>query len=143
VADLPISVQAQPNIDHIDVYPKGLSSQFPYGENLRLRKYEGDVPAAELWDENESRVFLLGNGEAWAYWLYPKDRPDGWEKDGFIFAQIAIDNFSSECYDQITGDLKEMQICKPIEGDQLQYYGRINPESMAYVSNALSALDFQ
>ncbi|MCB0630836.1 MAG: hypothetical protein KDD15_13915, partial [Lewinella sp.] len=112
--DLPITIQSQPAIDHIDLYPKGLNTKFPYGENLRLSKYNGKVPVAGLWDEDKSRVFLLGNGEVWAYLLYPEDRPNGWEKDGFIFAQIAIDNFSSESYDEITADLKELQIWKPI-----------------------------
>lgn len=141
-ADLPIAIQTAPTIDHIDIYPKGLSSKFPYGENLRLRKFNGKVPAASMWDQNKSRVFLLGNGEVWAYWLYPEDRPSGWDKDGFIFAQVAIDNFTSDCYDAITGDYKEMQICKPIKGDRLEYYGRVNPESQAYVKHALAELAF-
>lgn len=141
-SDLPIAIQTQPTIAHIDMYPKGLSSKFPYGENLRLRKFTGKVPAASMWDQNRSRVFLLGNGEIWAYWLYPEDRPEGWEKDGFIFAQVAIDNFTSDCYDAITGDYKEMQLCKPIKGDRLEYYGRANPKSWAYVQHALAGLNF-
>ncbi|PHN02803.1 hypothetical protein [Flavilitoribacter nigricans] len=141
--DLPISMQTATSLSHIDVHPKGHDSGYPIGKNHRLALYEGTVPASSIWDHERSRVYVLGNGEVWAYLLYPKSTPTGWEEDGFIFAQIAIENFSSECFDDITNQSKSMEKCKPLEGDEVLYYGRVNAEDQAYVKHALQSLELR
>lgn len=140
---LPISMQTASSLSHIDVHPKGHDSGFPIGKSHRLKVYEGEVPAHNMWDRDRSRVYVLGNGEVWAYLLYPKSAPRGWDKDGFIFAQIAIDNFSSECFDDITNQRKNMDACKPLEGDEVLYYGRVNAEDQQYIIHALQSLELK
>ena len=141
--DLPISMQTTTSLSHIDVHPKGHDSGYPIGRNHRLFVYEGSVPASEMWDDQRSRVYVLGNGEVWAYLLYPKSTPVGWEKEGFIFAQIAIENFSSECFDDITNQRKSMESCKPLEGDEVLYYGRLNAEDQQYVLHTIKSLELK
>lgn len=141
--ELPISMQTTTSLSHIDVHPKGHKSGYPIGKNHRLAIYEGTVPASSMWDHERSRVYVLGNGEVWAYLLYPKSTPAGWEEEGFIFAQIAIENFSSECFDDITNQRKSMDSCKPLEGDEVLYYGRVNAEEQQYVKHALQSLELR
>lgn len=139
--ELPISMQTTTSLSHIDVHPKGHKSGYPIGKSHRLAIYEGTVPASGMWDHERSRVYVLGNGEVWAYLLYPKSKPIGWAEEGFIFAQIAIENFSSECFDDITNQRKSMDTCKPLEGDEVLYYGRVNAEEQQYVKHALQSLE--
>lgn len=138
---LPVSMQTTTELSHIDIHPKGHKSGFPIGKSYRLAIYEGKVPASNMWDHDRSRVYVLGNGEEWAYLLYPKKTPAGWEEEGFIFAQIAIENFSSTCFDGITNQTKDMEACKPLEGDEVLYYGRLNAEEQQYVKHALQAFE--
>jgi hypothetical protein len=142
-AEFPISMQTTTSLSHIDVHPKGHKAGYPIGKSHRLAIYEGTVPASSMWDHERSRVYVLGNGEVWAYLLYPKATPAGWEKEGFIFAQIAIENFSSECFDDITNQRKDMEACKPLEGDEVLYYGRVNEEDERYIKHALQSLEMR
>lgn len=141
--DLPISMQTTTSLSHIDIHPQGHGSGYPIGRNHRLVLFEGSVPSSGLWDHERSRVYVLGNGEVWAYLLYPKSAPQGWTEDGFVFAQIAIENFSSDCFDDITNQRKDMDKCKPLEGDEVLYYGRLNVEDQRYVLHALEALELR
>lgn len=142
-SDLPISMQTTTSLTHIDVHPKGHEAGYPIGKNHRLELYEGTVPASAMWDHERSRVYVLGNGEVWAYLLYPKSAPAAWTKEGFIFAQIAIENFSSQCFDDITNQPKDMEACKPLEGDEVLYYGRVNAEDQYNVVHALQSLELR
>lgn len=141
--DLPVSMQTTTSLSHIDVHPKGHDSGYPIGRNHRLVLFEGSVPASSKWDRERSRVYVLGNGEVWAYVLYPKSPPAGWAEEGFIFAQIAIDNFSSDCFDDITNLRKEMDQCKPLEGDEVLYYGRVDPTDQQYILHVLESLELK
>lgn len=142
-AELPLVMQTAIGLTHIDIFPQGHDSGYPIGKNQRLAIYEGSVPGGNSWDKERSRVYLLGNGEIWAYVLYPDSPPTGWNKEGFVFAQIAIDNFSSECFDDLTGYRKDMQQCQPLEGDEVVYYGRLSPEGNSAVHYALREMDLK
>ena len=138
---LPLVMQTDIGLSHLDVFPQGHDTGFPIGKNQRLAYYEGRIPSHDAWDKERSKVYLLGNGEIWGYVLYPKDPPAGWDEKGFIFAQIAIENFSSGCKDGITGYKKDMDKCKPLEGDELVYYGRVKADDQAAVQHALAELE--
>jgi len=139
LAKIPRAMQIKASLTHIDIFPTGYLTGRPIGENHRLSVYEGTVPNHNLWNQKKSRVFLLGNGDVWAYQLYPKSAPLSWKKEGFIFAQIGIDNLSSDCYDSISGFKKDSEDCKPLEGDRVKYYGVLNPENQLAVLHALES----
>ncbi|MDQ3536708.1 MAG: Gmad2 immunoglobulin-like domain-containing protein, partial [Bacteroidota bacterium] len=68
--------------------------------------------------------------------------PPGWNKEGFIYAQLAVDGFYSTCIDPQTGTEKLIQDCDPSAGDIARKYGNLNPGSRRAILNISSSINF-
>lgn len=138
--ELPITIHAPATLTHIDVFPKGYGTELPNSDSKTLTDYSGTIPSSLNWNRQESAVMLLDDGTPWAYFLKPADPPRGWSNEGFIFAQMAINNFSTKCFDQKTGKEKPVEGCDPMGGDEMRYYGSVDPQSKQQISHILESL---
>ncbi len=122
--DLPLTVHANATVSYIGIYPKGYGIELPMGDN---RRYGGEysLPLNFSADREESKVFLLENGEAWGYFIVPSSPPENWEDHGFLFLQIAVNDFEARCYDKETGEELNMQECDPMMGDTIKRFGNV------------------
>lgn len=140
--DLPVTVHAPANFSFIAIVPKGYGTELPSGRSKTAQNYNGNIPVSISIDKKESMVFLLENGNAWAYFLIPENPPQNWNQYGFIFAQLAVDNLQMVCLDKASGEEISMQDCNPLSGDSIKRYGNVASESKKEIRKALNSFSF-
>lgn len=140
--EFPLSIHTMAEVSHISLFPKGLGTEFPMGTTLNLNQYIYDLPVFFSLNKEESVLFLLATSQVYGYFLKPASPPPGWNEDGFIFAQIAVDGFSLACFDSITGEEKPPQECDTFEGDRLDKYGELRQTARDELFKILTSLKF-
>ncbi|MGK7394054.1 MAG: Gmad2 immunoglobulin-like domain-containing protein [Candidatus Cyclobacteriaceae bacterium M3_2C_046] len=137
----PITVHADYSISFLSIFPYGYGTELPSGKQSSLDNYNGQIPLNVEVDPSESIVFLLENGTPWAYYLQPVSQPASWE-NGFLFAQIAIDEAEVTCYDEVSGEKIAMESCDPMTGDRIERTGQVNQQSARLVKNMMQSFNF-
>ncbi len=94
------------------------------------------------WDNENSFVFLLEDGSPWGYLIQPALPPTGWNEEGYVFAQVAVNDFSASCFDRETGEPKNMEYCDPLMGDRVERRGRLEQSAQAVILDMLRSLYF-
>ncbi len=140
--ELPLNIHTRAGLTHLSAYPKGWGTSLPGGKQLTLKEYGQDTPASFALDAENSYAFLLENGQAWGYLLHPAQPPAGWADEGYLFAQIAVEDFKAQCYDEQTGEPLPMDECDPMTGDSIVRRGQLQQPDARIIRTALAELSF-
>ncbi|MGK7388796.1 MAG: Gmad2 immunoglobulin-like domain-containing protein [Candidatus Cyclobacteriaceae bacterium M2_1C_046] len=135
-------LHADASISFINIYPKGLGTELPFGKRVSIKEYDAEIPADFSVDPIESKIFMLEDGDPWGYFLKPSAPPERWNENGFIFVQMAIKDYRSECIDEESKEVKPMEGCDPMMGDKIKKFGSVNDEQRQIVRNILQSLYF-
>lgn len=140
--DLPATVHAPADISIITVAPEGYGTELPSGNSATVRNHDTGTLVQFSADKIKSKVFLLENGDVWAYFLVPDNPPETWGEQGFIFAQVAVDQSRMICLDNTTGKEIPVHECDPLTGDSIKRYGQVNPEAETAIREALHSFTY-
>ncbi len=140
MVQLPLTVHAIAGVSYIGIYPEGYGTELPMGRDRPLQA-GSDSPVNFSINDNESKVFLLENDAPWGYFIVPENPPANW-KNGFIFAQIAVNDFRTECIDKETGKLLDSRDCDPMLGDTVKRYGAVDEQMKEEVIKMLQNIAF-
>lgn len=138
----PLNVHADASVTYISVWPKGYGTELPSGASKKFNEVEQVPELSFAANKKESIVFYLKNGEPWAYFIVPERAPDNW-KNGFVFAQVGIDNFSTTCYDKDTGKEKPGTKCDPMMGDRVVRSGNLKENDKRVIDKMLASFKLQ
>lgn len=140
--DLPIAIHVDATVSHVSFYPEGYGTELPFSRQKTFDEMNAEPPVGFPVKRNESIAFMLENGETWAYLLRPASSVEKWEDNGFLFAQIAIENFETECFDEATGNPLPAEKCDPMAGDSVAYHGNIDMQAKTAVFHIMKTLEF-
>lgn len=140
--ELPITIHADAGVSHVSLYPHGFGTELPSGDRATLDTFDRTAPVDFALAHEESYAFQLENGQTWGYLLQPAAPPAGWSEQGFIFAQIAVDNFEARCFDEATGEAIDMQACDPMTGDRIERSGTLQAAEQEAVRRILRSIHF-
>ena len=138
--EVPLDIHSKPLVSYLVIYPKGMGTELPSGGSVKISEYDQSIPV-NFSVEQDGEIFLLENGDSWGYFLPLGNAPQDWDQ-GFIFAQIAINNFEAKCYDEETGEEVAMEECDPMTGDKIKKYGNIHEEESKKIKGILKSFKF-
>lgn len=140
----PYAIHEDASLAYLALLPKGFGVDAPSGDQMALGEWKGRLPLSFEVSEEESVVYLLENGEAWAYSLRLKNPPANWNQYATVFVHLRVDNFNAECIDETTAETKPMANCDPLGGnDLIKYYGTVDPESEEDLISILGSVEFK
>lgn len=140
----PYAIHEDAILSYIALLPEGFGVDAPSGDRKDLGEWEGDLPLSFDVVEEESMVYLLENGEAWAYSLRLDNSPINWNQYATVFVHIKVDGFKAECFDRSSGEVKPMAECDPLGGnDNIKYYGNLDSDSEGDLISILQNLEFE
>lgn len=142
-AQPPLAIHEDAGLNYISVLPEGFGVDGPGGERKNLQEWDGEVPVSFDVDPEKSTVYLLENGEPWAFYLRPQNPPESWSKYGGIFVHYAVQEFKTKCIDKETGREIAAKECDPMTGDVLKFYGEIASEAKESLNQTLQSLKLQ
>ncbi|PKD18184.1 hypothetical protein APR41_03265 [Salegentibacter salinarum] len=137
----PLSIHEEPDIAYIAFLPKGFGVDGPSGRQKSINEWESNLDLSFNINKNDSRVYLLENGKAWAYFLKFYQPPEKWDKYGGIYLHYQIENFKATCISS-EGESKPMQECDPLAEDEVRLSGEINEETKMQLDKIMSSLYF-
>jgi hypothetical protein len=141
---LPLDVHGDASLSYISILPDGLGTEYPSGQSTTIAGFSGEIPEMDFAvNENESKVFQLENGSVWAYAIRPDNPPNSWADAGFIFAQIAVNDFQAHCYDKDSGTEISLRNCDPLEGDRFVREGKIDANAAQIIRGILSGMELE
>lgn len=140
--ELPLTVHARASVTHLSAYPEGWGTGLPAGGRLKAREYQGNLPVAFTYDPESSYIFLLDTGEPWAYLIRPAQPPQSWGDNGYLFAQIGLEDYASQCFDGDTGEPKPDADCDPMAGDRVVRSGQLKEPDRTVIRQALQEWAF-
>lgn len=138
----PFAYHEKPDLSYIAVLPKGFGTEMPAGKKQQISEWTGDLPTEFAVSEKKSTVFLLENGEAWAYLLTPASPTKNWNQYGNIFVRFAIKDFESKCFTENNTE-KPIEKCNIMGGtDRIALYGTVDPSSKNELITILQNIQF-
>lgn len=140
--DLPFKIHEDAGVSYLSVFPGGYGTEMPAGKSLSYAEWEGNLSLEFDIAENRSTVFLLENGDPWAFLIRPEASPEGWSEPGFIFTQIKANNIEVTCYDRDTGEQKDMKNCEPLMGDDVKRRGDISKKDCEIIRSIIASTYF-
>lgn len=140
--DLPLTVHADASLSYVSFFPEGWGTELPSGRQQNLKESTKTNPAFFKIDVNRSKVFMLEEGEIWAYLLYPLSPPAGWSGNGFVFAQAGADSVNIRCFDRKSGRSRSMEDCNPLMGDSVTRTGKLSDTEKKQVEDILNSVRF-
>lgn len=140
--DFPLTIHEKPGLSFISIFPDGYGTELPSGKSSSIER-NGDKPVAIDINMKESLAFLIENNQAWGYFIVPASPPASWNEHGFIFAQIAVNDFKIKCFDKESGKELNMSECNPLLGDSVKRYGNVNQEDWATIKKILKTIKFK
>ncbi|UII25466.1 Gmad2 immunoglobulin-like domain-containing protein [Fulvivirga maritima] len=141
VAKPPFDFIEYPKITYITMHPDGGSHPEPLGSKINLQGWNKDLPVDFQLNRDSSLVYILNDGEPWAYLLKPSNPPKGWSDSGFIFVHLGVSDFSARCFDN-TGKPKPISAYDMSAGDKMTYYGEVKDEEKETVQHIMNSLYF-
>jgi hypothetical protein len=139
--ELPVSLHLKASISIISIFPNGYGTDLPACKSYTLNENGVDLNLNFEVNKAASYIFTLENGGVWGYILQPEPMPAKWE-NGFIFAQIATNDFSATCYNE-NGEKISMQACDPMTGDRITRSGKLNKDAKNTIAKILQSLKFK
>ena len=141
VSTPPFDIVEHPEISFMSIHPQGNHKPDPLGTKLSLQEWTNSLASDFKIDEAASMVYTLNDGQVWAYLLKPENPPVGWNKDGFIFLHLGVDNFTARCFDA-EGRPKPLAECSLASGDKLSRYGKVREDDAKIFKHALQSFYF-
>lgn len=137
----PLVIHEEPELAYIAFLPKGFGVDGLSGRQISISEWKANPGLSFNINKNDSRVYLLENGEAWAYFLRFYQSPEKWSKHSGIFVHYQIENFNAICI-SADGKSKLMQQCDPLGEDEVRIFGEIKEESKKQLDKIMSSLYF-
>jgi hypothetical protein len=137
----PLAIHEKPEIPYIAFLPNGFGVDAPSGSKKSLKEYKANLNLSFNMNEIESQVYLLENGEPWAYFLRFNQPPEKWNKYGGVFVHYAVSNFKASCVSSM-GESKPMQECDPMGEDKVSFSGKVEEKSKNKLDKVLESLYF-
>ncbi|MCH2489638.1 MAG: Gmad2 immunoglobulin-like domain-containing protein [Flavobacteriales bacterium] len=137
----PFAFHEEPDLFYLSFIPNGFGTETPNGEQQSFQEWSGSLPLDFEVDQEASTVFLLENGEPWAYMLKFNQPPKDWGNYATIFIHLPIEGFSAECINA-SGNTKPMAQCDPLGSDTVNYKGSINANDRNILNTMLRSLRF-
>lgn len=138
----PFGIHEDPELGYIAVLPRGFGVDAPAGRSEALKDREESPPVDLSINSAESKVFLLENGEPWAYSIRFLDNVENWNDYGSIFVRLGVNNFRATCEEQEDGEKVKMEDCDPLAGDVIKYYGEIKEQEANLILETLQSIYF-
>ena len=125
-ADFPLDIHGPADVTYLAIFPRGFGTELPSGDQAALAQAPTIASeAGKRWNQETSRVFRLEDGSVWGLLLRPRQRPDSWSGDGYVFAQFRVDDFRTRCFSSGTNEEIPMRDCDPLTGDRIERYGTV------------------
>lgn len=138
----PLGIHNDASMAYMAILPKGFGVDGPGGPRKTLEEWKGELPLAFDIDNENSFAYLLENGEPWAISLSFHSPPQGWNQYGGIYIFYQVDDFRAECFSSNTGEEISMDLCNPMEGDAMKFYGNVSDEKRGALNSILESLYF-
>ena len=138
----PFAIHEEPDNSYIAILPKGFGVDGPSGKRKNFMDWEPDEPLDIQIDREESKAYLLENGDAWAYFLKLDKQPEQWQKYGGVFVNFKTSEFKVECFDPESGEPKKMSDCDPMGMDEVRYSGKVDKEDKKQLHEILNTIEF-
>ena len=108
------------NFTHISFYPMGIPTEGVFAQTKPL-----DL-SLQVKTNDESRGYMLGNGDVFAQYVLFENFPDSWKEYGFVWTRIAVQNQEERC--SSGGEFVPIDQCDVFFGDGIVVTGSIQPE---------------
>ncbi len=132
--DLPLDHFA--NISHVSVYPRGVPTEGVFGRTKDLNFDVGFETA------NDSKVYLLEDGTAFAAYIRPLNPPQSWSMSGFIWMRLKINNLNTKCLRD--GQEINFAQCDPVvKNDQIIRNGSVDKTAWERQENIVKTMKFE
>lgn len=141
--ELPLAIHNSMKHSFVAIWPRGLGTELPYGQYVSLNETDNAPELQFPVNKEESNLLLLKNGAVWAYFIVPKNPPAGWQKFGFIFAQVRTSNTSAKCFDKQTGKRIPVDQCNFLTGDPYVRTGDIDEQDAVVIRKILKSINLQ
>ncbi len=139
----PFGIHEEAENAYLAILPEGLAVDGPSGETRNLKEWDGEIPNLPALNIEESNVYLLNSGEAWAFFFRFKNPPANWKDHAVIFVHFPVKNFDARCFDK-DGNEKTMQDCQELGGgDQVRYYGELEVALGRKILDILESFKFE
>lgn len=138
----PLAIHENPQASYIAFLPEGFGVDAPSGTRKSFQEWGGSLPLSFDVDPVQSTVYLLESGEPWAASLRFYTPPTGWKDHGSIFVHFAVTDFKATCIDGDSKETKAMETCDPLGGDEVKYFGKVDPESKEALHQVLENVSF-
>ncbi len=138
----PLAIHENPQASYIAFLPEGYGVDAPSGTRKTLKEWNGSLPLSFEIDPAESFVYLLESGAPWAVSLRFHTPPTGWKDHGSIFVHFGVADFQANCFDGDSREAKAMETCDPLGGDEVKYFGTVDPESKEALHQVLENISF-
>lgn len=138
----PYAIHEAATAAYISVLPEGYGVDAPNGTRKSFREWNGNLPVSFEINREESMVYLLENGKPWAATLRFHSPPPGWSEYGSIFVHYAVEDFSTECFDEASNETVPLKKCDPMGKDRIKYSGQISIEKKEVLNAVLESLYF-
>lgn len=140
-AAAPFGIHEDPKMGYLAFLPRGFGVEGPAGKQKSIEEFGNSLPLDFEINQEDSKVYLLENGEAWGYFLRFHTPPETWEKHGAIFIRYPVNNFEAECF-SAQGDQKSLDQCDPLGGDKVSYFGSVDENFREEINEVLESLYF-
>jgi hypothetical protein len=137
----PFAIHEEASLAYIAVLPEGFGVDAPSGNRKSFKEWGSSLPLSFNISPERSTVYLLENGEPWAFDLRFYQSPEGWGEYGSIFVHYAVKDFSSECFDE-KGKSKDPKDCDPMGKDRVEFSGNVQQRSKDALNAVLESLEF-
>lgn len=142
-SDLPKNVHGEAGSTYLAIWPKGLGTELPSGSSGSFAEANISLPNLNIAvDQEKSKVFYLKDQQVWAYFIIPQSPPESWSDMGFIYAQYGVAKFKATCYDNVTGEIKDIKKCDPMGGDRFVREGEVKADEAAMIDAMLESFRF-
>ena len=140
---IPLEVHTEPGHSYLSIWPHGLGTELPYSQYTTFEKYPDAPDISFKVDSSASKVLILDDGSAWAYFVVPAHPPEKWSPHGFIFAQIGVTDLHKSCLEGKSGEKISAEECRPLEGDRIVRQGNPIVRDVQIVHSILESLSLK
>lgn len=105
------------NVTHISFYPMGIPTEGVFAQTRPL-----DL-SLQVKTNDQSRSYMLGNGDIFARYILFENSPESWEEHGFVWARIAVQNQEEQC--SSGGEFVPVDQCDVFFGDEIVVTGNV------------------
>jgi len=130
--DLPLDHLA--NVSNVSVFPEGVATEGLFGKTKEIDSDFG----FEVTDD--SKIYILEDGTPFAAYLKPKNYPESWTEDGFVWMRLRVDDLETKCLkdgEEIQGE------CNPLTDNvEVVQTGSVNQDLWSQEKEIIKTFQF-